>query len=332
MSNLRYELKHRARNGVSDKDTIKNYVSAIDKFCQWASARGINKRSDIPKGKSIDLINDYSDYLQNEGYAAGTVHTYLAPICKGLQVKMCQIKKPRRSARTISKRRVDKSNLQGKREMTQERFDRSVRLSKATGARRAELKKLTYEDLDQKDESGHRCVAIRGGKGGKDTLQRLTPEQEKIIDDFLENARASGIDPSERVLTSKELQNHIDYHSIRAERAMNAYDGYVERIEKEGMRPLIDELVNRWNETHEEKDQIVLGTNGKYEITEQSMAKHFYRSLAQSKKPYKLRGDNRVRAQNEGRPVEYDRLALLATSVFELSHWRIDVTMTNYML
>ena len=44
-----------------------------------------------------------------------------------------------------------------------------------------------------------------------------------------------------------------------------------------------------------------------------------------------LRKDNRSLARELGRPVGYDRLALLAASVFCLSHWRHDVTIANYL-
>lgn len=47
---------------------------------------------------------------------------------------------------------------------------------------------------------------------------------------------------------------------------------------------------------------------------------------------YKLRGANSQLARRLGRPTEYDRLAVLATSVFHLSHWRCDVTVSNYLL
>ena len=46
----------------------------------------------------------------------------------------------------------------------------------------------------------------------------------------------------------------------------------------------------------------------------------------------KLRGHNRKLAQQHGLPVWYDRLALLAVSIFHLSHWRHDVTVANYLL
>ena len=47
---------------------------------------------------------------------------------------------------------------------------------------------------------------------------------------------------------------------------------------------------------------------------------------------YILHGNNRKLAKKHGLPVAYDRLALLAVSIFHLSHWRHDVTVANYLL
>lgn len=51
-----------------------------------------------------------------------------------------------------------------------------------------------------------------------------------------------------------------------------------------------------------------------------------------NEKPYKLRGNNYQKAIEQGKEMEYNRLALMAVSVFHLSHWRLDVTVTNYMI
>ncbi|MDY3954631.1 MAG: hypothetical protein SOY83_04010, partial [Anaerovoracaceae bacterium] len=47
---------------------------------------------------------------------------------------------------------------------------------------------------------------------------------------------------------------------------------------------------------------------------------------------YYLRGRNRKFALEHNLPTAYNRLALMAVSVFHLSHWRLDVTVCNYIL
>ena len=47
---------------------------------------------------------------------------------------------------------------------------------------------------------------------------------------------------------------------------------------------------------------------------------------------YHVRGKNRELAIKNGLPTKYDRLALLATNIFHLSHWRNNVAANNYLL
>ena len=47
---------------------------------------------------------------------------------------------------------------------------------------------------------------------------------------------------------------------------------------------------------------------------------------------YYLRGLNRKFALEHNLPTAYNRLALMAVSVYHLSHWRLDVTVCNYIL
>ena len=51
-----------------------------------------------------------------------------------------------------------------------------------------------------------------------------------------------------------------------------------------------------------------------------------------NEQPYKLRGENRQKAIELGKKTEYNRLALMMVSVLHLSHWRLDVTVTNYLI
>ena len=49
-------------------------------------------------------------------------------------------------------------------------------------------------------------------------------------------------------------------------------------------------------------------------------------------RPYRLRGDNMTKALASGSSTEYNRLALMCVSVMHLAHWRLDVTVTNYVV
>lgn len=45
-----------------------------------------------------------------------------------------------------------------------------------------------------------------------------------------------------------------------------------------------------------------------------------------------MRGKNRELAEKFGFQYSFDRLAILATSIFHLAHWRNGVTVRNYIL
>ena len=114
---------------------------------------------------------------------------------------------------------------------------------------------------------------------------------------------------------SVEFQKRVGIR--RAEQAVRAYEHYSSRIEGEPgyERKLASEIIRRWNAYN-------LGENGK--------PKYFDRRNISG--IYRVRGENKKLALKKGLPTEYNRLALMAVSVFHLSHWRLDVTVSNYLL
>ena len=124
----------------------------------------------------------------------------------------------------------------------------------------------------------------------------------------------------QHLFSRDELKNKIDLHHLRALRAQKMYRYCLDRIETEtGYRAqLISEIRHDW-----EQDDDTRKENG-------------YRAKRWSDMKvtgnYVLRGNNRKLAQKHGLPMKYDRLALLAVSIFHLSHWRHDVTVANYLL
>ena len=113
------------------------------------------------------------------------------------------------------------------------------------------------------------------------------------------------------VFSRAELDNKIDLHHLRAVQAQRAYRYYEMRLrnEPEYRRQLEVEIKARWRKYNKRR-----------------WKQREFEGL------YKLRGTNRQLAQKLGKPTEYDRLAVMAVSVFHLSHWRNDVTVSNYLL
>ena len=224
---------------------------------------------------------------------------------------MNEIEKPKRTAGKIVRSRNQEANKQGKIEATETRYNRLICLQKAVGIRRAELSRLIGTDLTE-DESGYLCVNVSRGKGGKRQLQRILPEDEKSVIEIFR-----GVNPDQKLFSADEMNNKIDLHGIRREQAQRAYKYYCDRLKNEpGYKyQCRKELAARYKEFHD------AGASNK----------RFLHDIM-NEEPYKLRGENRQKAIEQGKETEYNRLALMMVSVFHLSHWRLDVTVTNYLI
>ena len=230
------------------------------------------------------------------------IHTYLAGVCRVYEVPLDKVQKPKRvtSQNTRSRGRKD---VDERSDVGRKASPRLHDFAAVVGIRRAEYTRLRGDDLVY-DESGYLCVQVKRGKGGKFQLQRILPGDEMFV-------RAHFDGSASLVFTKAELDNKIDLHHLRALQAQRAYKYYADRLHKEpGYRERLEvEIKARWRLYNKRrwKQREFEGT-------------------------YQLRGANRELAQRLRRPVEYDRLAVLAVSVFHLSHWRTGVTVSNYLL
>lgn len=299
-----------ALKGITDNQTVTAYKKDCKLFAVYCKEQGV-KRPDQLQGREKELLQEYEKELEASGYSAATIHRRLAAPCKATGISMSEIEKPKRTSGKITRSRNEKANRQGKREIEDERYSRLVTFQKAVGIRRAELARLTATDLTE-DESGYLCVNVSRGKGGKRQLQRLLPEDEETVLEIFQNA-----DPEHKLFSKEEMQNKIDLHRLRREHAQRAYKYYADRLKNEpGYKyELRKELAARYREFHRPGDSN----------------KRFLHDIM-NEEPYKLRGENRQKAIEQGKETEYNRLALMLVSVFHLSHWRLDVTVTNYLI
>ncbi len=259
-------------------------------------------------------IQDYSDYLQGK-YSASTVHSYLAAVCGFYNVPMDLITKPIRHTAEYTKSRSDNGKtIRADNNIDNPRYERSVAFQRVVGIRASELAKLEGRDLVT-DESGHLCVFVKNGKGGKDSLQRILPEDGVFISEYF------NVGEKEKVFQPIELSNSIDYHHIRAENAKRCYGYYLNKINTEEgyAEKLADEIRLRWKLYCTKK--LSDGT---------IVHKPFDKKLI--KGTYKVRGKNKKLAVEYGLATEYNNLALAAVSIFHLAHWRNNVTVQSYLL
>ena len=312
---LAYQIKHLALERKEKKDTPmlkkteNQYKKHALKFAEYCKSTYRCKTLEECK----EHIQDYANYLTASGKTPSTTHTYLAGICRVLDVPLEDINKPIRIVAENTRSRGSKA-VDIRKDAGREASPRLYDFASIVGIRRNEYLHLAPDDLVF-DDFGHPCVLVRKGKGGKRQLQRILPEELPAIKAVFDNPANE-----EHLFSRDELKNKIDLHHLRAQRAQKMYRYYLDRIESEtGYRAqLISEIRHIW-----EQDDEARKSNG-------------YRAKRWSDMKvtgnYVLRGNNRKLAQKHGLPLQYDRLALLAVSVFHLSHWRHDVTVANYLL
>ncbi|HEM5241090.1 TPA: site-specific integrase, partial [Streptococcus suis] len=303
-NSLKHDIFVAATKNVTNNTSRTSYKRSATRFSKWAKVNDIKRISDITE----EVIQQYHDDLQQDpkGYTAATIHTYLAPIAKASGINLNRIKKQKRTSDKIIRGRQQEANSQGKRQELNSRFSRIVQFQKVVGIRRNELKNLTGKDL-KFDKHGNCYIHVKRGKGGKKQLQYILPKDVEIV-----RRTFAGIGENEPVFSDKEMNNQINLHALRAQHARDSYFFYLEKIQANPkMRHALSHLlITRWVEGHQ---KLKNESQSKYE----RQRKNFIYELRDES--YILRGTNKAKALNSGMPIVYNRLALMAVSVLNLS-------------
>ena len=303
------ELKRKSKEKPMLAKTERQYKKHALKFVEYCKSTYRCKTLEDCKSH----IQDYTNYLTASGKTPSTTHTYLAGICRVLDVPLEDINKPIRIVAENTRSRGSKA-VDIRKDAGREASPRLYDFAVIVGIRRNEYLHLAPDDLVV-DDFGNWCIRVKKGKGGKRQLQRILPEELPAIKAVFDNPATP-----EHLFSKSEMSNKIDLHHLRALRAEKMYHYYLDRIENETeyRAQLINEIRHIW-----EQDDEARKSNG-------YRAKR-WRDMKVTGN-YILRGNNRKLAKKHGLPLQYDRLALLAVSIFHLSHWRHDVTVANYLL
>lgn len=294
---------------VRNDRTTRQYERITARFATWLSDRGIKRPSQLAAvyGSLHAAIQTWVDALVAQGKTPATVHTYAAAVCAAAGIPLDEIRKPKRSVDSIIRSRDVGKNPQGTNEALNGLYVRLLTFQAAAGIRRAELARLRGSDLVE-DESGRLCVKVRRGKGGKTQLQRILPDDVDTVRPFFDGSEGF-------IFAPEEMNNHIDLHAIRAAHARRCYRYYA-GLDDQERQSLRDELKARYLAFHPDPGKIG----------------RFLAEIDRDGGRYRLRGKSKALAEAQGLPVDYDRLAVMAVSVYHLSHWRLDVTINNYMI
>jgi integrase len=297
---------------ISDRDTKRTYKASIKRFCTWTKENGYTREDVLSNPQPY--LQQYTDNLKAHGLSAATIHTYIAPCCKGLNTPMQHISKPDRAIGAITRSRGGK-NPRGRKDAEKPEYARLVAFQEAVGLRRAELAHLQGKDLQKRD--GVLYVHVQSGKGGKEQWQKILPRDAGIVAETFK-----GIGKDERVFSVDEMKNRIDLHGMRAAHARQTYDYYLTRIKQEpDYRSQLQENLKAYFREHHDP-------NGELD---QAAYNRFCLDMTRNQGIYQMRGEAKKLAEANERPTTYDRVALMAVSTLHLAHWRLDVTITNYL-
>jgi len=316
ITGLFYYLKKFIEKNYTNNVTKKAYKKYAKRFVAFIKNEGITAREVY--SEPLLFIQNYTYRLVREGKRPNTVHTYIAPICKALGVKMNEVNKPIRYS-TVIKKGAPQTNPQGKRERTSLQNRKTVAFADMVAIRRTEMKRLRKNDLIY-DESGYLCVNVVKGKGGKPQMQRILPWYADEVKEYFDGTE-------DKMFTESEMYNKIDYHLGRRKISREAYDFYNKMCQTEkGREKLQKELILRFCENN------IRYVRAKETGNIKEMARQIKLFKRNMRGDYVLRGVVRKTAIEKNMPVRYGKLPMMAVSVFHLSHWRNDVTIQHYIL
>lgn len=313
---MRMRVKEHCRG--KSNHTKSNYMHACKSFDVWRKDAGLSNK--YVRENSRDSVVSWAVHLKTSGISQSTIHTMVAGCCCGLGIPSNGIVKHGTA--------MDKTKSLGHSERAQAALKKEsnrdiVRFQEMVGGRRAALSRLTGKCFVY-DESGCPCVFFERDKGGKPHKQRIRLEDVEAVKAYFD-----AVGPDE--LLFPKLDKDLDLHGIRAENARCNYQYYAQIASTpEGREQLRQQLWDRYTDPEIGCKAWLMA---KAEGDKARMRKLEYRFRQQmADGTYYLRGANRQAAIERGRPVEYDRLAILATSVFSLSHWRLDIAVKSYLI
>lgn len=299
--------------------TRSNYMHACKSFDVWRKDAGLSNKyvRDNPR----DVVVQWAEHLRQAGIAQSTIHTMVAGACCGLGIPSNGIVKHGTA--------MDKSKSLGRSERARAALEKEtnreiVQFQKMVGGRRAALGRLTGKDFGF-DSSGNACVIFRRDKGGKDQYQVIMEKHIDAVKAYFDRCKAD-----ERLFP--QIDHDLDLHGLRAEHSRRMYQYYRSGLcsTPQGREQLRQQLWARYTDPEIGCKAWLLA---KEKGDKSRMRKLEYRFRKQMEDgTYYLRGANRQAAIERGRPVAYDRLAVLACSVFSLSHWRLDICAKSYLI
>lgn len=288
------------RDYIYSQNTMKTYQHEIDRFADYLKNHDMNK---ITMEQAKEHVQGYLDYLKNErNLSAQSIHTSCAALSKVFHTTMWDYNKPNRSVAEIERGKHTYKDLSEKEQLDKLRKNPIWNANSILGMRKNELINLRADMIKERDD---RVIIEYVGKGGKHNIQSFYDDKEKAYILSLKE----GKNEHERIFDKQEVKQTLNLHKAREMRCKEVYNRVVDDINKKGKEA--------------EKEYIQ-----QIERAFQEAGKTLRENL---NNPYYVRGDNRQRLENENRPLEYNRIALMIVSTQITQHFRTNVTVNYYV-
>ena len=332
---VRYAVTKKGGKLTNDR-TLKNYDTWIKYFYKWCVEKyGITRMHQIAEigHCAQSLIQEYEVYLAAKGLKPDTIHTYLAPICKGFGIGMSEIQKPTRAHPDRLK------GLESTGKILVCRSPRDVelaRLADIVTVRKTAFSGLTAANLVQ-DENGDFTIQ-RKDKLGKVSCQLLLPHEVDFVRRMLSTDEGGHtLQDGKHPFTLRDL-THINFSDCRYRRAQELQRYFEVRYNSwrdmpTGNAAQRQERNERRRQAEAEKRMWIEKLVAKFAAAHAHSPQAIRKVRERLEKPsrYVLRDNNREIAGRIGRPESYDRVALKICSTYCLSHWEDDSTIRNYL-
>ena len=275
------------------------YRQQIQQFLKYREKQGFAKNVRIEK--AVEQARGYIEHLRQCGRSENSINTTISALAKGLNVEQGMIGHADRSA--LSTRGREK---EGYRNATNERI---CHFAEMVGIRASEYEKLSGRHLLERD--GRLWVIVERGKGGKYQEQLISREHEQEVRTYF-----AGKDADERLFSREEINSskHCNLHGLRRENAQRAYKEYVREFQNPEARERAKDALEAMFKRNPAK------------------AGRFKREMME--RPYIVRKAElreELRENGISEDGRLDRLAVMATAVFNLSHYREGVVVLNYL-
>lgn len=287
------------KNCTATTQSKMQYLEKVRLFSKWVYTTEGTER--VAPERTHDLIQQYIYERTYQGKSAQTVNKDLASLCAGTGEKKTDYQHPKRNEAPTKGRSGPGIRT--------ESGARIYDIAPAIGIREDEYRQLKGNGIKEKD--GFVYVYVPKGKGGKEQWQLVSPDRANDVRGLF-----CGKGKDEYIFSKKEIHgiDHSNLHAFRREHAREMYEWYLERTPEE-KNYWMREMKSRFMENPQKRS---------------SWSKVEYR--IKNSPNIVTRGHNKSALISQGRDITFDREAVMFVSVFCLSHYREDVTVTNYLV